>query len=96
MVTLQLPPAPDAASAIQAFSTSTRQAFEDFLEGHSSKYHISRQKRANIIFWLIDDQRASINQIEHSQHHYAVHSFRYDATSDILLVLPSESHSGER
>ena len=96
MATLQPPPASDAASAIQAFSTSTRQAFEDFLEGHSSRYCISRQKRANIIPWLIDDQKAPINQIEHSQHYHAVHSFRYDAASDILLALLSEGHSGKR
>ena len=57
---------------------------------------MSRQKRANIISWLTNDQRTPVNQIEHSQHHYAVNSFRYNTVNDILLVLPSESHPGER
>ena len=96
MATIQPPPAPDATTAIQAFSTSARQAFETFLDDHNSRYRMSRQKRANIISWLTNDQRTPVNQIEHSQHHHAVNSFRYDAANNILLVLPSESHPGER
>jgi hypothetical protein len=96
MTTIQLLPIPDITTAIQAFSTSARQAFDAFLESHNSRYRISRQKRTNIISWLTDDQRTPINQIEHSQRHHAVNSFRYDAVNDILLVLPSESHSEER
>src|SRR5438046_1271240 len=96
MATIQPPPAPDATTAIQSFSTSARQAFETFLYDHNSKYHMSRQKKANIISWLTNDQRTSVNQIEYSQHYHAVNSFRYDTVNDILLVLPSESHPGKR
>ena len=96
MATIQPPPAPDATTAIQAFSTSARQAFETFLDDHNSRYCMSRQKRANIISWLTNDQRTPVNQIEHSQRHHAVNSFRYDTVNNILLVLPSESHPGER
>ena len=64
MVTIQPPPAPDAAAAIAAFSTSARQAFEDFLDSQSSRYWITKQKRANIIFWIIDEQRVPTDQIE--------------------------------
>jgi len=44
MDTIQPRPIPNAAVAISAFSTSARQAFDEFLEGHSSRYQITRQK----------------------------------------------------
>lgn len=96
MTTLQPPPAPDATTAISPFSTTARQAFDVFLAGYTSRYRISRQKRANIISWLTDTQRTPVNQTEHSQRHYAVHNFRYDAGTDILWALSSEKHQGER
>ena len=49
MITIQSLPAPDTATAIPAFSTSTKEAFEDFLKANSSRYRITREKRANII-----------------------------------------------
>ena len=46
MTTIQPPPAPDANTAISAFSTSARQTFDDFLEANSSRYRITREKRS--------------------------------------------------
>lgn len=96
MTTLNPPPAPDTTTAIHAFSTSARQAFNDFLEAYSSRYRITRQKRTNIISWLNNEQRTPINTIEHGQRHHALQSFRYDAEKDLLIALPSQSHELER
>ena len=95
MATIQPPPAPDATAAIAAFGTSARQAFNDFLEANTSRYRITRQKRSNIISWLIDNQRTPTTQIEHSQHHYTLHLFKYDAEKDLLLALPSGIYPAE-
>ena len=91
MTTIQLPPALDTATAIPAFSTSTKEAFEDFLKANSSRYQITREKRANIISWIRDNLEAPKTQHDYSQQHHALQSFRYDVEKDMLLALPSES-----
>ncbi len=91
MTTIQSPPAPDTATAIPAFSTSAKEAFEDFLKANSSRYRITREKRANIISWIRDNPKAPKTQHDYSQRHHALQSFRYDVEKDMLLALPSES-----
>ena len=49
MTIIQSPLAPDTATAISAFSTSAKEAFEDFLKANFSRYQITREKRFNII-----------------------------------------------
>ena len=58
MTTIQLPPAPDTATAIPAFSTSAKEAFEDFLKANFSRYRITREQRSNIISWIRDNSKA--------------------------------------
>ena len=96
MTTIQPPPAPDANTAISAFSTSARQTFDDFLEANSSRYCITREKRSNIISWIMDDQKTPTTQTEHNLHHHALHSFKYDTEKDVLTFLPSDNHPAER
>ena len=96
MTTIQPPPAPDANTAISAFSTSARQTFDDFLEANSSRYRITREKRSNIISWIMDDQKTPTTQTEHNLHHHALHSFKYDTEKDILTFLPSDNHPAEQ
>ncbi|KAI9764462.1 MAG: hypothetical protein M1839_005895, partial [Geoglossum umbratile] len=62
MSTIQSPPPPNAATAIPAFSTSAREAFEDFLKDSASRYRISKEKRINIISWIKNDFRESKTQ----------------------------------
>src|SRR4051794_22796369 len=93
MTTLQPPPAPDAAAAIPAFSTTARLAFDTYLSSNASRFRITRTKRANIVSWLIDDQRAPSSQSEGSQRHHIQHTFRYNADGDVLVTIPTDSHS---
>ena len=95
MTTIQPPPAPDAIAAISAFSTSARQALDDFLEANSSRCRITREKRSKIISWLID-RRTPTTQTEHNLRHYALNSFKYNAERDILTSLPSDNYPTER
>ncbi|KAI9766128.1 MAG: hypothetical protein M1839_005023 [Geoglossum umbratile] len=96
MSTIQSPPPPNAATAIPAFSTSAREAFEDFLKDSASRYRISKEKRINIISWIKDDFREPKTQNNYSQHHHALEGFQYDAERDLLLVLASENWPKER
>ncbi|KAI9759664.1 MAG: hypothetical protein M1840_003230, partial [Geoglossum simile] len=96
MSTIQSPPPPNAATAIPAFSTSAREAFEDFLKNSSSRYRISREKRTNIISWVKDNSREPKTQFDYSQRHRALEGFRYDAERDLLLALASENWPKER
>ena len=93
MTTLQPPPAPDAATVISAFSTTARLAFDTYLSSNASRFRITRTKRANIVSWLIDDQRAPFSQSEGSQRHHIQHTFRYNADGDVLVTIPTDSHS---
>ena len=49
VTTIQLPPAPDAATAIPAFSTTARQVFDEYLVAHPSRFRITKSKRFNIV-----------------------------------------------
>ena len=44
MITIQLPSAPNIATTIPVFSTSTKEAFKDFFKTNFSKYQITREK----------------------------------------------------
>ena len=93
MTTLQPPPTPDAAAVIPAFSTAARLAFDTYLSSNASRFHITRTKRANIVSWLIDDQQAPSSQSEDSQCYHIQHTFRYNADADVLVTIPTDSHS---
>ena len=96
MATIQPPPIPDTTVAISACSTSAKHAFADYLALHPSRWRISRSKRANIISWLMNDQRTITSQVERSQRHHSQHTYRYEPEEDILFMLPSEGHPQER
>lgn len=91
MLTIQSLSLLNAVTAISAFSTSAKEAFEDFLKNSSSRYCIFREKRTNIILQVKDNSRELKTQFDYSQHYYALEEFRYDAKRDLLLALTSEN-----